>query len=73
MSDINLTLRSDHLCKDCPDRKRVITEDGIYDCHSHCEKFRQSKAEIEEVRQKRIKNKSLDALCYGGNKNVPRR
>lgn len=42
-------MRKVDTCKDCPDRKRVITEDSIVDCHSYCERY---KAAIERETEK---------------------
>ena len=41
------------VCRECQDRKRIVTEEEIYDCHEHCQKYKEA-VEQENERQKRI-------------------
>ena len=66
MRGINITGRTNNVCKDCPDKKRVITEDTVFDCHDHCEKFLQEKQHIKELKERKHKANEMEFLIHNG-------
>lgn len=60
-------MRSIKVCYQCPNRDRHINEDGsIYDCHSHCEVYKEAcDKELERVQTARKKSQAtFDLLNY---------
>lgn len=47
-------------CLGCPDRKRIITETEIFDCHSTCERYRAAVIREEEKAEQIKKAKMGD-------------
>ena len=68
MRGINITGRTNNVCKDCPDKKRVISETEIYDCHDHCEKFLREKQCINDLKQRKHKANEMEFLLHGKGK-----
>ena len=68
MNGINITSRADYVCRDCPNRRRIVTENEIYDCHSHCENFKNERQKAINLREKKHTEKELNHLIYGSKK-----
>lgn len=50
-----------NVCKECPNRYRIITEDMISDCHDHCERYREAKVKHQEMKDAKSKIKAVEA------------
>lgn len=68
-------MRTIDTCLGCPDRKRVITETEIFDCHSTCERYKAANIR-EQEKEERIKKAKLgekEHLRYMANDKEKRR
>ena len=48
-------MRRVNSCLNCPKRKRIVTDDYIYDCHSDCEVYKAAFERETDIMNKRIK------------------
>ena len=64
MNGLNITGRTKNVCKDCPEKRRIISESQIYDCHDHCEKFLQEKQRIKELKERKHKANEMEFLLH---------
>ena len=47
-------MRTIDTCRGCPDRKRIVTETEIFDCHSTCERYKAAVEDAKELHKKII-------------------
>lgn len=53
-------MRNINTCKNCPDHKRIVTEDHIYDCHSDCPIYKEAFDRETDTMNKAIKARQAD-------------
>lgn len=43
------------VCRGSQERKRIVTEDKVYDCHNYCEKYKEAVRQARKLEIKRYK------------------